>query len=297
MAPKRLELSSGTRWKIRTARYLAQAKVPHSLRKQAVHLGYYNARNFGDVLSKHITEFVLGEGVVEGHFAGADLTAVGSILGALERWKNPHCPFVWGSGFIDAGGAWAGSDIRPVAVRGALTRDRVEHFADAPLVMGDPGLLVKRVFPALGGVRKRYEVSVIPHIKDKWSEDFARLREGASWINVIDVQAGPELVLEQIAASELVLSSSLHGLVCADALGVPNQWTPITDGVEGGGYKFRDYYSAFDVDPKPLNLEKALAAADDLKGEWKQFDQIDDICDDLIRVFPRDHLLSRYRRR
>lgn len=267
------------------------------MRPQAVHLGFYNGRNFGDILSKRITEFVLGERVVEGHYAGADLTAIGSILGVLEKWKNPHNPYVWGSGFIEAGGRWAGRDVHPVAVRGALTRERLAHMSEGPLVLGDPGLLVKRLYPTLGVVEKRYDVTVIPHMRDKWSDEVRRLRKRRPRINIIDAQAGPELVLEQIAASELVLSSSLHGLVCADALGVPNQWTPITDGVEGNGYKFRDYYSAFDVEPKPLNLEKALAATDELKGEWKQFDQIEDICDNLIRVFPRDHLLARYRRR
>lgn len=297
MAPKRLPLSSGTRWKIRSARYLAQSKIPHALRHQAVHLGFYNGRNFGDILSKRVTEFVLGERVVEGHYAGADLTAIGSILGVLEKWKNPHSPYIWGSGFIEEGGRWKGRDVHPVAVRGELTRERLAHMADVPLVMGDPGLLVKRLYPTLGLVEKRYDVTVIPHIRDKWSDEVRRLRKRRLRINIIDAQAGPELVLEQIAASELVLSSSLHGLVCSDALGVPNQWTPITDGVEGSGYKFRDYYSAFGVEPEPMGLDRALQSTEDLKANWEPFDQIDRICDDLVRVFPRDHLLSRYRRR
>ncbi len=45
---------------------------------------------------------------------------------------------------------------------------------------------------------------------------------------VIDVLGRPRAVAEQIAASGFVLSSSLHGLIAAEALGVPNRWTPST---------------------------------------------------------------------
>ncbi|XNZ00612.1 polysaccharide pyruvyl transferase family protein [Micrococcus luteus] len=261
-----------------------------------MHLGFYNGRNFGDILSRRITEFVLGERVVEGHYAGADLTAIGSILGVLEKWRNPHRPYVWGSGFIEGGGRWQGREVQPVAVRGALTRERMVHMAEGPLVMGDPGLLVKRVYPALMNTEKRYDVTVIPHMRDKWSDQVRDLRRRPPHVNIVDAQAGPELVLEQIAASRLVLSSSLHGLVCADALGVPNQWTPITEAVEGSGYKFRDYYSAFGAEAVPVGLERALTMTDELTADWRPFEQVDAICDDLIRVFPRDQLLSRYRR-
>lgn len=56
---------------------LAKSQVPHGLRHQTVHLGYYSGRNFGDALSPLITSFVLGAPVREAHYAGADLTAVG----------------------------------------------------------------------------------------------------------------------------------------------------------------------------------------------------------------------------
>lgn len=231
---------------------VGKAIVPRPLRQQAVHLGYYNALNFGDMLGPMITEFVLGAPVFEGHYRGADLTAVGSVLEALEKAKNPDKPFVWGSGFIDDGGRWQGKDIQPVAVRGALTRERVAHMSDGSIELGDPGLLVGRMFPALNTVTKRYKLSVVPHILDRESTHIADLRQEWPDVHVINVSADPRLVLEEIAASEMVLSSSLHGLVCADGLGIPNQWTPMTDAVEGAGYKFSDYYSAFDAEAKPV---------------------------------------------
>ncbi|HQA91106.1 MAG TPA: hypothetical protein PK316_15725, partial [Sedimentisphaerales bacterium] len=59
-------------------------------------------------------------------------------------------------------------------------------------------------------------------------------------------------------ACECVLSSSLHGLIVADAFGVPNAWLKLSDKVRGNDFKFRDYYSVYDLDEKviPLRIEQ-----------------------------------------
>jgi Polysaccharide pyruvyl transferase len=51
-------------------------------------------------------------------------------------------------------------------------------------------------------------------------------------------------VLGTIAAARLVITSSLHALIAADALGVPHV-LELSDKVTGGIYKFNDYGSAF----------------------------------------------------
>ncbi len=53
-----------------------------------------------------------------------------------------------------------------------------------------------------------------------------------------------EEVAREIASCEAVLSSSLHGLVFSDALGVPNAHIKIGDGLVGGLFKFQDHDSA-----------------------------------------------------
>ncbi|PLA47356.1 polysaccharide pyruvyl transferase family protein [Micrococcus luteus] len=295
-AAGRRVLSSATRWKIRSARFLAQSAVPRPLRSQAVHLSYYNGRNFGDQLSPRVVEFVLGAPVVEAHFAGADLSAIGSILDPLERWRNPYNPVVWGSGFLREGGRWRGRDIRPVAVRGTLSRERVAHLADSVVALGDPGLLVRRMYPQLMAIPKRYRVSLVPHISEAWHDGVARARVDVPDLHVIDVRADPRRVLEEIAASEIVLSSSLHGLICADALDVPNRWVPISGDLGGGDYKFADYYSVFGQQPEPLHLAEALDAAPALAAAWTPRQGLDSILDALIASFPAEDLAALYRR-
>lgn len=291
----RIRLTTATRWRLRNGTMMAKSFIPTPLKPQRVHLGYYNSMNFGDLLSPAVTEFVLGRPVVEGHYAGCDLVAIGSVLQPLERWRNPNLPFIWGAGFIEDGPAWRGARAIPVAVRGELTRDRLRSLTDTEIPLGDPGLFVRRLWPDLKNVQKRYKVSLIPHLNDRGSEQITTARK--AWdFHIIDVAAGPKLVLEQIAASDLVLSSSLHGLVCADALGVPNIWCPLTGGAEGLGYKFRDYYSAFGLEPRSVDLRTGLGEASGLASEWTEPPGIDQLLDSLTEAFPRSELLARYRR-
>ena len=69
---------------------------------------------------------------------------------------------------------------------------------------------------------------------------------------VIDVQRGPKEVVEDILSCELVLSSSLHGIITAHAYGIPAVWLELSGRLVGGGYKFHDYYSSFDRESQPV---------------------------------------------
>lgn len=68
------------------------------------------------------------------------------------------------------------------------------------------------------------------------------------------MQRAPISVLHDIARCEYILSSSLHGLVVADALGIPNAWILLSDKVHGNGFKFRDYHSAFNCSYESVAL-------------------------------------------
>ena len=60
---------------------------------------------------------------------------------------------------------------------------------------------------------------------------------------IIDpVNSNPLKIAELIASCEFIISSSLHGLIAADALNVPNVWMKISNGIIGGNWKFNDYF-------------------------------------------------------
>jgi len=61
-------------------------------------------------------------------------------------------------------------------------------------------------------------------------------------------------VLAQIDECEHILSSSLHGLICAQALGIKSRWILLSNNVLGDGFKFRDYASSMDTTITPKEI-------------------------------------------
>ena len=49
-------------------------------------------------------------------------------------------------------------------------------------------------------------------------------------------------VIDQITACDYIASSSLHGIILADAYGIPNVWIQLSNRIRGNGFKYRDYY-------------------------------------------------------
>ena len=57
-----------------------------------------------------------------------------------------------------------------------------------------------------------------------------------------------ESLFEEICKSELVISSSLHGIIFAHSFGVPAIHIEETDIGSKDNFKFKDYYSVLDID-------------------------------------------------
>ncbi|NHN56557.1 polysaccharide pyruvyl transferase family protein [Calidifontibacter sp. DB0510] len=217
--------------------------------------------NFGDQLAPIVVSTIFGVQVKAASLANCDLMAQGSLLEWLQEERNPLRPHVWGTGFIEDGGAWSGAPLRVHAVRGQLSRERLAAGRAAKVALGDPGILLDLVYPDLLSIPKRYDVSVVPHFVDFDDADLRAALRRHPQVHVVDVMAPARQVAAEIAASRLVLSSSLHGLIAAEAFGVPGHWMPISGRVTGGGYKYADYYSAFGVEVAPLALDEGLARA------------------------------------
>jgi pyruvyltransferase len=96
---------------------------------------------------------------------------------------------------------------------------------------------------------------------DKDNAAISRLAElNRKDLIVIDVQQQPLEVFTKIDSCRYILSSSLHGLIVADSLGIPNAWLDAPDLI-GGRFKFDDYYSALDTEigiPITLNGNETI---------------------------------------
>jgi len=209
--------------------------------------------NFGDKITPMLLKH-FGVPVEWAPPEHAELIGVGSIL---EKAPHDFKGTIWTSGFMHESSQRKFSRARVLAVRGRLTLGRLEGPSIAGVALGDGGLLCNELSPS---VRKKYKLGVIPHFVDI-DDPFVKALAGSSRdIRVIDICAEESEVMRTAAECEQIISSSLHGLILADSLGIPNRWLELNRGgeiVTGEGFKYRDYYSVFGLQPEPLRLTSA----------------------------------------
>jgi len=230
-------------------------------------LYYCRTQNFGDALNPLIFERVLGVPVHYAKKRRAELCGIGSILDglvaspAILNMLTRAClpPIhVFSSGFTFPSQKPEARPIRKMvvhAVRGKRTRQQLIDLgvlaAEQPVAYGDAGLFAP--FLLTRDVPKKYFCGVIPHVAEKDCAEVGALAKAIHGSVVIDFEQPPLKVLEQMAACEVIVSSAMHGLIVADALGTPNIWMKVSDRIIGGRHKFDDYYSAYaDYTKEPI---------------------------------------------
>jgi hypothetical protein len=207
-------------------------------KKVRVHWWRGKQPNFGDELNEYILR-VLGINFERTPPKNADLVMVGSVLEHLPPgWAGTVC----GAGKLREGSVVDLSHAKVLALRGALTADNVTGLdPNQPLVLGDPALLVPhwiRQYPA------RFDLGIVPH----WSDDqlFRRFPYG----RLISPDGPPSRVITEIAQCKRIIASSLHGIIVADAYGIPRQAELFPNAnYEGGDFKYQDYASVYSESP------------------------------------------------
>ena len=190
--------------------------------------------NFGDAL----TPVLLSRyGVVAVHtpLERADVIGIGSLVQLLPEGFSGA---LWGCGQIYD----APVDQREatcIALRGELTR---AHLGDPPVrALGDPGLLLRRLVQPTS---KRFDVGIVAHYAPRDEPAIMGLGAGTGLRRTfVDVRRGPFQVARHIAACRAIITTSLHGLIMADAFGIPALWVRLPNGLHGGDFKFRDHES------------------------------------------------------
>lgn len=196
--------------------------------------------NFGDYLSVKIVERILDAPVViykKTKVPKQKLLALGSLLYFANTGD-----VLWGTGSNNkypnkSDYNFTDLDIR--AVRGPLTRAFIQdNFnIECPEVYGDPALLFPYLFPEF--VRRenpKHPYIFIPHMYER---NWFSKEDGEHIVN----PTWPwDEVIEKILDSEFVISSSLHGLIIAEAYGIPARYLRLSD--KEPLFKYQDYYYA-----------------------------------------------------
>ncbi|RUU10838.1 glycosyltransferase [Mesorhizobium sp. M7A.T.Ca.TU.009.01.3.2] len=199
--------------------------------------------NIGDVVSPDVIEHVSHHRTIFSTDSDrARLFAIGSIAGSANSKA-----ILWGTGLMDPDqqvSQIAASNV--YALRGKLTYQKFRsagvHVPDLPL--GDPGFLVSKFIPRMNSER-RFRVGLVPHYVDRQHPLFQRLvlEEGVADLNVHD---SPAEFFRRLQSCDAIVSSSLHGLIFAEAFGIPNLWIKLSDRVVRSGFKFQDWFSLAD---------------------------------------------------
>ena len=195
--------------------------------------------NFGDMLAPIIMKFVSGQNIiyVSGN-AEKKLLCVGTGLNCWLRSGD----LVWGYGSRNTdvhGKIHVPEGVKFLAVRGQMTRESIladNPGAEVPEVYGDPGILMPMIYaPA---VKKEFGVGLIPHYIDK-----VRFGRYSKDTKVIDVFSNPFKVIDDMNRCEVIISTSMHGVIVAESYGIPAVWLQVSNRILGCQFKFNDYFS------------------------------------------------------
>jgi pyruvyltransferase len=244
--------------------------------RRRVPVPFVRVRNFGDLLGPWIVERIASARRLG---ASADPSQRLLTVGSIGE-KAIGGDVLWGSGLIRdpaETGRVLPADLDVRATRGPLTAACLRSSGiPAPEVFGDPALLVPRLWRdgELGIVRRSGGTVMLPHY-----------RSDAVWPKPHLSARGSHLTrIRAIASAELVISSSLHGIILAEAYGVPV--IPVREPGEPE-FKYRDYFEGTGRELPPLlpSLADALRAdpIDPLEGWDPQ---------PLLDAFPSDLWIS-----
>lgn len=195
--------------------------------------------NLGDYLSLIVVEYMLKK-------HGLDLNtqidkteylyAIGSIIGFDLQDAT-----IWGSGLLRKENAFrlvrSKLDIR--AVRGPYTKQYLDKMGfKCPKVYGDPAVLMPIIYSS--NAKKKYSCSVVLHHASRMREHITELEDiGLHYIEIKTTDY--KHFIDEIAQSDMVISSALHGIILAESYGVPTVYLRDAEIVQD--FKFGDYYS------------------------------------------------------
>lgn len=242
--------------------------------KNTVNINYcHDFKNLGDNISPVLVQYaadIYGINVNKTVKKTCHLYAVGSIITAGAQ----DCT-IWGSGILNTRilGRLHSRKFDVRAVRGPLTRlVLLEHGYNVPEVFGDPAILMPMIYNP--DVEKKYPVSVITHMNEI---DFSSDKE----IHQINIKTDDyKKFVEEIKASKLIISSSLHGIIFAEIYGVQAVLLkPNTD-----LFKYYDYYYSTKRFSFPIasNIEEALQI------EPLEIPDFEHMRLKLLKAFPKD---------
>mgnify|MGYP005761826631 FL=1 len=237
--------------------------------------------NLGDYLSLVVVEYMLkrrGLALNVQIDRTEYLYAIGSIIGFGLQDAT-----IWGSGLLRKENAFrlvrSKLDIR--AVRGPLTKEYLNKMGfNCPEIYGDPAVLMPIIYSC--NAKKRYSCSIVLHHSSGLREHIDELKDmGLHYIEIKTTNY--KHFIDEIAQSDMVISSALHGIILAEAYGVPTVYLKDTE--INQDFKFDDYYSG----TGRVQYEYAQTIDEAIKIKpVNNLPKLENMCSALMETFPYD---------
>lgn len=191
--------------------------------------------NFGDALAPLLLKHFAHINAEWDTISHSSIASIGSIL--------EHIPPLWDGYILGSGKLFENTRLHLhtrtatiLSVRGPLSARGIK----GDFALGDPGILANEL---VGPQEKKWDLGIIPHWQDdELAERFLNLVPPQHSCKIIDPKGDVLEVLRNIGACHRIVTSSLHGMIVADAFGIPRR-VEICPKMErdGGDFKFRDY--------------------------------------------------------
>lgn len=204
--------------------------------------------NFGDDLNLELWPRLF-PGITEAH-PDVRLYGIGTVLGGAQP---PGGNVVLGSGLGYRGRARPDPERQVYWVRGPRTASRLG--IEPTLGIGDAALLWPALQRPLATVPGR--VGLVPHFRSLQRFDWTGVASEAG-VHVVDPRLPPDAVAAGLATCERVLCESLHGAICADAMGVP--WRAIVLARRFNNFKWRDWLEGLGMELRAAQMPVEMLA-------------------------------------
>ena len=258
--------------------YLGKNIYLHYWKISTVYSQYtLETENLGDYLSRIVVNHFLPV-FTEKHKKKKEKTlyAVGSIIG-LRRQDA----VIWGSGILSPTQSRimrikkSKLDIR--AVRGPKTRQELlKAGKKCPKIYGDPAILLPYVFTPKK-TYKKYKYTLI------FNYDFADFKiPDIPELHILNILTKDyENFITDIVQSELIISSSLHGIILAETYGVK---AILLSNERMDMFKYKDWY--YSTNRKTITVAHSIEEAINIRA--MALPDLSNMQKQLIKVFPKD---------
>lgn len=232
-------------------------------------------KNFGDLLTSYLLQKFTRLSSEWSEPENAELVMVGSIL---EHLPQDFSGVIAGAGKLHEKTKLKFPKAKILALRGYLTAKGLR----GNYVVADPGLLADELVKIED---KEYDLGLVPHWTDTTLEKnpiFKRFKP-----KIIRVSDDPLKVISEIGKCKKIVSSSLHGIILADAFGIPRRIEIAPRmishaGQEGGLFKWEDYSSSINT-----KLEIGLTQEIDRNIIIEKQNELFDVLEEIKKIFSR----------